>query len=76
MGIMVYFLLWVLQFKRPSKGLFKGSRQETLSSIGALLIGVGFWGPLCYTYNKEPQNSIGNYLGPDFRFRMSPIFHN
>ena len=35
------------------------------SNIGALIIRIGFWGPLYYIYNKEPpQNSIGNYLGP------------
>ena len=28
------------------------------------MIRIGFWGPLSYKYNKEPQNSIGNYLGP------------
>ena len=34
-------------------------------NIGALIIRIGCWGPLCYSYTKEPpQNSIGNYLGP------------
>ena len=33
-------------------------------SIGALIIRIGFWDPLYYTYNKEPQTSIGNHLGP------------
>ena len=23
-------------------------------TIGALIIGIGFWGPLYYDYNKEP----------------------
>ena len=23
-------------------------------NIGALIIRIGFWGPLCYDYNKEP----------------------
>ena len=32
--------------------------------MGALLIRIGFWGPLYCNYNKEPQNNIGNYLGP------------
>ena len=32
-------------------------------TIGALIIRIRFWGPLYYTYNKEPQKSIGNYLG-------------
>ena len=33
--------------------------------IGALIIRIGFWGPLYYNYSKEPpKHSIGNYLGP------------
>ena len=32
-------------------------------NVGALIIGIWFWGKLHYTYNEEPQNSIGNYLG-------------
>ena len=24
---------------------------------------IGFWGPLYYNDNKDPQNGIGNYLG-------------
>ena len=36
-------------------------------AIGALTIRTGFWGPLCCNYNKEPSNSVGNYLGPDIR---------
>ena len=32
------------------------------SNIGALIIRIGFCGPL---YNKEhPKNSVGNYSGP------------
>ena len=31
--------------------------------MGALIIRIGCWGPLYYNYNKEPQNSIGNYFG-------------
>ena len=35
------------------------------ASIGALLIRIGFWGPLYYNYTREPpQNSIGNRLRP------------
>ena len=30
----------------------------------ALTIRIGFGGPLYYKYNKEPQTSIGSYLGP------------
>ena len=34
-------------------------------NIGALIIRIGFWGPLDCHYNQEPpQNSIGIYLGP------------
>ena len=29
---------------------------------GPLTMRIGFWGPLYYNYNKEPQNSIDNYL--------------
>ena len=32
-------------------------------TTGALIIRVGFWSPLYYEYNKEPQASIDNYLG-------------
>ena len=35
---------------------------EELYSIGALTIGIGFCGPIYYSYIKEPpQKSIGNY---------------
>ena len=34
-------------------------------SIGALVIRIGFWGSVYYSYNKEPpQNNIGKYVGP------------
>ena len=36
-------------------------------NIGALIIGIGFWGLLYYSSNKEPpkKTNIGNYyLGP------------
>ena len=34
-------------------------------NMGALIIRIRFWGPLYYSYNKEPQNSIvANDLGP------------
>ena len=36
-------------------------------NIGALIIRIGFWGPLYYNHNKEHQNSIGNYSGPYIR---------
>ena len=36
-----------------------------LDNRGALIIRVGFGGPVYYNYTTEPpQNSIGNYLGP------------
>ena len=39
-----------------------------VNNIGALIIRMGFWGPLYYNYNREPpQNSVGNYLGPYIR---------
>ena len=35
------------------------------ATIGALIIRIGLWGILYYTYNKEPpQNSAGNHLNP------------
>ena len=40
-------------------------------TIGASIVRIEFWGPLYYSYNKEPQNSIGSYSGPcirDIRF--------
>ena len=33
-------------------------------NIGALIIRTGFWGPLCYNYNKEPPKYLGNYFCP------------
>ena len=33
-------------------------------NIGALMIRIGFWGPLYYKIIWNPQNSIGTYLGP------------
>ena len=37
------------------------------TNVGAFIIRIGFWGPLYYKYDKEPQNGIGNYLGPYIR---------
>ena len=35
------------------------------ATIKAEVIRIGFWGPLCYTFNiRNTQNSIGKYLGP------------
>ena len=33
-------------------GIVSATPQE--STLGALIIRIGFWGPLYYTYNKEP----------------------
>ena len=39
------------------------SRAQT--NKAALIIRIGFWGPLYYNYNEEPpKNSIGNHSGP------------
>ena len=40
-----------------------GTREScnlTVPNIGALIIRIGFWGPLYYNYIKESQNSIVN----------------
>ena len=45
----------------------RNTSQKTLGQypdIGPLIIRIGCWCILYYKYNKEPQNSIGNYLGP------------
>ena len=43
-----------------------------LRNLGALINKIGFPGPLCENYTKEPpQNSIGNYLGPYSRLCAS-----
>ena len=47
-------------------------------NIGALIIRIGFWGPLYYNHNMEPTkiNSTGNYLGPyiiGFRLGSFPV---
>ena len=33
------------------------------SNIGTLIVRIGFGGTLYYTYNKDPQNSLGNHKG-------------
>ena len=45
-------LCWHRQIK---PGAMK-SRSQTLHVpyIGALIVRIGFWGPLCYNYNQEP----------------------
>ena len=58
---------------RPSlhEGEAWASRMLTARNVGALTTRIRFWGPLYCHYNKEPQNNIGNYLGPyitDFGF--------
>ena len=39
-------------------------------NIGALIIRIGFGGPLYYSYNKEPQNSIGELLRPTIVYSL------
>ena len=42
-------------------------------NIGASIIRIGFGGPLYYNYNnKEPQSSLGIYLGPYIRTQTNP----
>ena len=31
--------------------------------IGTLIVRIGFWAVLYYSYNKQPQYTIGNYSG-------------
>ena len=33
-----------------------------LLNIGALIVRIGFWGPLYYNDNKEPPTCIGPYI--------------
>ena len=43
----------------------EASKQPAQPNIKALIIRIGFWGPLyCIIIVRNPQNSIGNYLGP------------
>ena len=51
----------------------KGIQYETPhNTIGALIIRIGFWGPLYHNDNTEPQNSIGSYLGPYITLHRQP----
>ena len=43
------------------------------TNIGALIIRIGFWGPLYFHHNKEPPKCIGNYLGPYIMLHSSYI---
>ena len=49
---MIRIGFWVF----PFKGSLKGSIRATIRvwGIGALIIRIGFWGGVYYTYNKEP----------------------
>ena len=40
-----------IPLKGSLKGVFRGSKVG-LDDIGALVIRIGFWGPLYYTYSK------------------------
>ena len=46
---------------RPPKPV-KGTLQTP--NVEALIIGIGFWGPLYYNCNKEPLKSYGSLLKP------------
>ena len=41
----------------------KGSIGDTIrvQGLGALIIRIGFWGPLYYNYDKEPSKPYSNY---------------
>ena len=39
---------------RPEFRLLGLQREERRANIRALIIRIGFWGPLYYTYKKEP----------------------
>ena len=41
----------------PFKGFLKGIYSRVYS-IRALIIRIGFWGPLNYSYNKEPPEIV------------------
>ena len=43
----------------PLVGLFWGEGFRYPKLARASILGIGFWRPLCYTYNKE--NIVGNY---------------
>ena len=62
---------------KPGSGLSAGSPQCTMRvrnlqdsrleplHVEALITRIGFGGPLCHNYDKEPpKNSRGTYLGP------------
>ena len=42
----------------------------------ALIIRLGFWGPLTIIIHKEPQNSSGSYLSPYSKPRPPPLNPN
>ena len=67
-GLKVRSGQWWAEFRVWGSGCTVQSTQSNYDpvfqerfTIGALIIRIGFWGPLYYNYNKEPQNSIGNY---------------
>ena len=65
----------IIRIGFPLKGSLKGLIVEYYN-VGALIIRIGFWGPLYYNYDKEPQNSIGNYLGPYIKYGSPRAFHS
>ena len=42
-------VFWRSSFSTPVRDV-----GAPVPNIGALIIGIGFWGPLCYNYNKGP----------------------
>ena len=49
--------------RRMSKA---GSNSCEVAIFFEVAIGAGIWGPVYYNYNKEPTNSIGNYLSYNY----------
>ena len=50
--------------KEDLLGLTMACSDQALGNIGGLNNRIGFWGPIYYKRIRNPQNSIGNYLGP------------
>ena len=56
-------------FGVPLKGSLKGSIRATtrVQGTGDLIIRIGFWDILYCTYDRNPENRVGNCLGPCIR---------
>ena len=48
----------MMRMQEEQAGYCPGYFSPTHPTIEALIIRIGFWGPLYYNYNKEPQNPI------------------